>query len=298
MNKKVSVIIPFYNGVEWLCEGVQSILDQTYKNIEIIVVNDGSPEDITPFLEKYGDKVIYREQENQGPAVARNLAMSLATGDYLAYEDADDIWLPEKLEKQIAFMEENNFLWSHTGFYYWWPDTGKTKRISNHYDYDDISQQMKISFKMVTPSVVVHRRTMEEHPEINFPPHLRKGQDSVYFNNLAKYYKVALIEEPLVKIRMRGDNSNGQVLMRFEKKAQAWEKYRLQPDNTPKTLVFTYWIYHIYNKIFGTKRNRIKEFIAKCCWTVPFAIERIYLRCMLRRMQKDKRYLLPWVLEK
>ncbi|MDY5738280.1 MAG: glycosyltransferase family A protein, partial [Candidatus Onthomorpha sp.] len=68
---KVSVIIPFYNGVDWLCEAVQSVLDQTYKNFEIIVVNDGSPEDVTKFLEKYGDKIIYHKQINQGPAAAR-----------------------------------------------------------------------------------------------------------------------------------------------------------------------------------------------------------------------------------
>lgn len=292
-EKKVSVIIPFYNGVQWLCEAVQSILEQTYKNVEIIVVNDGSPEDIQHFLNKYGDKVVYRYQENQGPAVARNLAMSIATGDYLAYEDADDIWLPTKLEKQIAFMENNGFLWSHTGFYYWWPKTDKMKFISNHNDYDDISRQIKISFKMVTPSVVVHRRTMEEHPEINFPPELRKGQDSAYFNNLAKYYKVALIEEPLVKIRMRGDNSNGQVLMRFEKRAKSYMNIKLVKE-TPTVLKFTGWVYYCYYKLFGTKRNRLKEQMAKCCWVLPFAIERLYLRSIIKKSNKDSKYILEW----
>ena len=110
MDKKVSVIIPFYNGVNWLCEAVQSVLDQTYKNVEIIVVNDGSPENVQSFLDKYGTLVNYNYQENQGPAVARNLGMHLATGDYLAYLDSDDVWVPTKLEKQIGFMESNGFL--------------------------------------------------------------------------------------------------------------------------------------------------------------------------------------------
>ena len=66
MEPLVSVIIPFYSGVEWLCEAVQSVLDQTYKNFEIIVVNDGSPEDVTAFLERYGDKIVYFKKENGG----------------------------------------------------------------------------------------------------------------------------------------------------------------------------------------------------------------------------------------
>src|SRR5690554_2836035 len=102
MEKKVSVIIPFYNGVEWLCEAVQSVLDQTYKNFEIIVVNDGSPEDVSGLLSKYGNKIIYRYKENGCAATARNLAMEIATGEYLAFLDSDDLWLPAKTEKQIA----------------------------------------------------------------------------------------------------------------------------------------------------------------------------------------------------
>lgn len=288
-NKKVSVIIPFYNGVEWLGEAVQSILDQTYKNVEIIVVNDGSPEDIQPFLDKYGDKIVYRYQENQGPAVARNLAMSIATGDYLAYEDADDIWLPTKLEKQIGFMEKNGFVWSHTGFYYWWPETGKMKLVSNKYDYDDLRKQLLVSFKMVTPSVVVHRRTMEEHPEINFPPEMRKSQDTAYFARLMKYYKVALIQEPLVKIRMRGDNSNHQVLVRFEKRAKAYQENK---EKMTPTMRFTGRIYVFYHKLFGMKRNSVKEFIGKCLWFPLYCIERFHIKRMVKKMNKDERYIL------
>ena len=288
-NNKVSVIIPFYNGVKWLEEAVQSVLAQTYKNIEIIVVNDGSPEDIQPFLEKYGDKVIYHYQENQGPAVARNLAMSIATGDYLAYEDADDIWLPTKLEKQIDFMEKNGFVWSHTGFYYWWPKTGKLKKVDNKYDYDNIYEQILISFKMVTPSVVVHRRTMIEHPEINFPIELRKAQDTAYFSMLAKYYKVALIQEPLVKIRMRGDNSNHQVLMRFEKRAKVFQDNK---ESMSPIMRLTGRIYVFYFKLFGIKRGAIKEFVAKCFWAFPYIIERLYIKRMVKKQKKDEMYIL------
>lgn len=293
-ENKVSVIIPFYNGVEWLGEAVQSILDQTYKNTEIIVVNDGSPEDIQPFLDKYGDKVVYRYQENQGSAAARNLGLSLATGEYIAYEDADDIWLPTKLEKQIAFMEENGHKWSHTGFYYWWPETGKTKLIPNPYAYDDIRKQQYFSVKMVMPSVVVHRSTLTDHPEIRFPVAYRKAQDIKYYEQLMRYYKVALIQEPLVKIRMRGDNSNGQVLVRFAFGAKAYQGYKQNRDGVPPMAIFLASIYNFYHKLFGEKRGKVKEFIANCFYTIPFGLSRITAWYYGRFGNKDERYILRY----
>lgn len=294
-EKKVSVIIPFYNGVEWLGEAVQSILDQTYKNTEIIVVNDGSPEDITPFLERYGDKIVYRYQENQGSAAARNLGLSLASGEYIAYEDADDIWLPTKLEKQIAFMEEKGHVWSHTGFYYWWPETGKTKLIPNPYAYDDIRKQQYFSVKMVMPSVVVHRSTLTDHPEIRFPVAFRKAQDIKYYEQLMQYYKLALIQEPLVKIRMRGDNSNGQVLVRFSFGAKAYKEYKQNPKaETPRLAVFIMWYYNVFYKILGEKRGRIKEFFAKCFYTIPFGLSRAAAWWIGRFSNKDEKYILRY----
>ena len=294
MEKKVSVIIPFYNGVTWLCEAVQSVLDQTYKNVEIIVINDGSPEDITPFLNKYKEKVIYYKQENQGPAVARNYGMQIATGTYIAFLDSDDLWLPTKLEKQIPFMENNGFKWSHTGFYFWWPQNNRLEIVNNKNDYDDISLQMKISFRMATPSVVIHHDVIKEHPEINFPPELRKAQDTAYFKKLAKYYKVALIQEPLVKVRMRGENTNTLVLLRFEKKNELYIETKKQPEKFSFTEKFIYTIYHIYHKIFGKKRNKLKEFVAKCFWAIPFSIERIYLKHLIRQTTKSEKYILRW----
>ena len=73
---KVSVIIPFYNHVEWLCEAVDCVLAQTYKDYEIIVVNDGSKENVDEFLEKYGDKINYYFKENGGAATARNMYLN------------------------------------------------------------------------------------------------------------------------------------------------------------------------------------------------------------------------------
>lgn len=131
MIYKVSIIIPFYNNAEWLVEAVESALNQTYKNIEIIIVNDGSKEDMTSFLQKYQKHIIYQYQENKGAASARNHAMSLASGDYFAFLDSDDIWLPEKLEKQVSFMMKTEAMWSHTNYFYWSPESNSENLKNN-----------------------------------------------------------------------------------------------------------------------------------------------------------------------
>lgn len=294
MEKKVSVIIPFYNGVEWLSEAVQSVLDQTYKNFEIIVVNDGSPEDVDDFLSKYGDKIIYRYKQNGGAATARNLAMEIATGEYLAFLDSDDLWLPTKTEKQIALMEKSGAVWSHTGFYYWNPETDTTRKISNTKDYGDIYKKIFVSIKIVTPAVIVNRVAMQEHPEIDFPEEYRKAQDTKYFHSLSRYYKIALVEEPLVKVRMRGANTNMRAILRFNLRADEYKKMKHDPS-VPKGVKRIHFIYFIYSKIFGAKSNRFKEFIAKVFWTIPYSIERVYVKSMIKHTEEDAKYFIKYI---
>lgn len=102
---RVSVIIPAYNCARYIVQAIESIFNQTYKNWEVIVVDDGSTDNIRQTLELYSDLIQYIYQENQGAAIARNRACELAEGEFLAFLDADDFFLPEKLEKQIACFE-------------------------------------------------------------------------------------------------------------------------------------------------------------------------------------------------
>ena len=102
----VSVIIPAYNAAGFIGETLTSVFSQTYSNYEVIVVNDGSPD--TAELEKelapFRDRLIYLEQENKGPSAARNNAIGKARGEFLAFLDSDDTWLPDYLAEQIRFL--------------------------------------------------------------------------------------------------------------------------------------------------------------------------------------------------
>ncbi|MBI3899535.1 MAG: glycosyltransferase [Gammaproteobacteria bacterium] len=101
----VSVVIPAYNGASTLAESLDSVLAQTYPNIETVVVDDGSLDNTSEVLRRYGDKVRSIRQPNGGLASARNLGLKHACGDYIALLDADDICLPGRIALQVAFLE-------------------------------------------------------------------------------------------------------------------------------------------------------------------------------------------------
>ncbi|YAF94118.1 MAG: glycosyltransferase [Nodularia sp. CChRGM 3473] len=102
----VSVIIPCFNAEKWLAEAIDSCLKQTYSPIEIIVIDDGSTDNSLEILRSYGDKIIWQSLPHQGGNYARNRGFELAKGEYIQYLDADDYILPEKIARQVRFLEE------------------------------------------------------------------------------------------------------------------------------------------------------------------------------------------------
>lgn len=103
-NHLVSCIVPVYNGERFVAAAVESILAQTYRPIELLVVNDGSTDNTTKVLDKFGNQLQVVYQENAGQAAARNRGLDLAVGEFVAFLDADDIWLPEKLALQVEYL--------------------------------------------------------------------------------------------------------------------------------------------------------------------------------------------------
>jgi glycosyltransferase involved in cell wall biosynthesis len=105
----VSVIIPTYNSAEYLEQSLQSVFSQTYSFVQVIVVDDGSTDDTRQVLAPYirEGKIQYCFQQNRGPAAARNLGIQQARGEFIGFLDADDLWLPEKLESQVVVLRKN-----------------------------------------------------------------------------------------------------------------------------------------------------------------------------------------------
>ncbi len=109
-SARVSIIIPNYNYAAYVGAAIESVLAQTYKNFEIIVVNNGSVDNSLEIIKGFGQKIILINQPNMGQSGARNAGLAKSTGELLAFLDADDLWEPTKLEKQIALLREDTQL--------------------------------------------------------------------------------------------------------------------------------------------------------------------------------------------
>lgn len=119
---KISIIMPSFNSGVFINDSIKSTIAQTYKNWELIIIDDCSTDNTKKVVEDLieDDKRIkyIRLDQNSGAAVARNKGVELATGDYLAFLDSDDVWLPNKLEKQLKFMIDNNYSFTSTNYEY------------------------------------------------------------------------------------------------------------------------------------------------------------------------------------
>ena len=119
MNDMASIIMPSYNTARFISGSIESVLAQTYANWELIIVDDCSTDHTDDVVKPYlnDSRIIYiKNKKNYGAAVSRNRALREAKGKWIAFLDSDDLWLPEKLEKQISFMEENDYHFSYTNY--------------------------------------------------------------------------------------------------------------------------------------------------------------------------------------
>ena len=114
----VSVIMPSYNTSQYIKESIQSVLNQTYTNWELIIVDDCSTDNTDEVVSAINDSRIryFKNKKNSGAAISRNKALREAKGQWIAFLDSDDIWMPEKLERQITFMEDNGYAFSYTNY--------------------------------------------------------------------------------------------------------------------------------------------------------------------------------------
>ena len=164
--QKVSVIIPTYNSARYLPEAIESVLAQTYRDYEIIVIDDGSKDNTKEVVGPYRDRITYLEGDNAGPSEARNRGIRASSGPYVAFLDADDLWYPDKLKRQLeVFSENRDYDLVHTdGSYSRSPSSqpGRTwfslkKKVPSGWVFSDLLNESFI----ILSSVVVKRESLE-----------------------------------------------------------------------------------------------------------------------------------------
>lgn len=216
---KISVVIPCYNDAEDVGEALESVLEQTaYDRIrEVIVVDDGSTDGSREVLQRYeeaNEKVLCVFQENRGPGAARNAGIRRSTGDYIAFLDADDLWLPDKIEKQARFLEKHPEVGLLYTDHYIIELDGTRRRIwSNHYDYrrrDNLERLFTYGGPIIVPSAIVKAECLEEVGL--FDGTLPKGQDTDLWLRIAAEYPIHHLPVPLVVRRRRRGSVSADVV--------------------------------------------------------------------------------------
>lgn len=170
----VSIVIPVYNGERYIAAAIDSVLTQTYQNFEIIVVDDGSSDSTPEILQQYGDRIRAVYQTNQGVALARNHGIKLAQGEWIAFLDADDTFLPDKLAAQLAFAAERPQLGMiHSGWRRVSAAGDLLMVVEPWHDIPRLTLESWVRWKPVLPSAMLFQRSWLEKSggfDPRFPP--------------------------------------------------------------------------------------------------------------------------------
>ena len=207
MEEKVSVIVPNYNCEKFIEETVNSVINQTYKNWELLIVDDcstdGSVEVIKKLQAADGRIKLFINEKNSGAAASRNKALKEASGKWIAFLDSDDLWLPDKLEKQIAFMEENGYKFSYTAY--------------EHIDENSNSLNVRVTgpkvlskrkmFRYCYPGCLTVMYDSSDVGAVQIPDEIANGEnDYAIWLKVCKAYKCYYLNEILSLYRVRNSS--------------------------------------------------------------------------------------------
>jgi hypothetical protein len=245
----LSVIIPAFNAERFIGKAIQSVLDQTYRCHEIIVIDDGSTDRTKEVLKTFDGKIRCLYQQNKGPSAARNAGMQVAQGDLICFLDADDLWTPEKIKVQCEFMEQN-------------PDIAFVCSDHEEFDADGIvlesflrkkektlgpniigKNPVKDAFKMLlmmnfisTPTVMLRKSCLEKTGL--FDESLWSIEDRDLWLRIAAHFPIACLPGVFCRRRVHHTNISKEKELSLRGKIKVLEKnWELFPSFTPSSLV-------------------------------------------------------------
>lgn len=208
MTKLISVIIPTYNRAAFINAAVESVLNQSYENLELIVVDDGSTDKTGDIVQSFKDaRLKYIYQENKGRSAARNKALDLAGGDLIAFLDSDDQYMPGKLQTQVDFLNMH----PEFGMVYTdaicLDDHGNIikKFVANKagWIYQDIAYFVPTTITL--PTVMARREVFEKVGQ--FDENMHRFEDTDMWRRISKEYQIGAINENTCILRTHQDNS-------------------------------------------------------------------------------------------
>jgi glycosyltransferase involved in cell wall biosynthesis len=205
---KVSIVIPAYNAMRYLPKTLDSVLQQTFNDFEVLIINDGSSDAIIEWVSKNTDtRVQLITQSNQGVSAARNTGIASAQGEYIAFLDADDLWESTHLEKQVSYLDNNPTI----GVVYTWTQLideydRPTGRIFASHASGMIWQELLEKDVISTGSSAMVRRICLDSVG-GFDTELAHAEDLELWLRIARQYQIGVIKEPLTMYRQHPHNT-------------------------------------------------------------------------------------------
>ncbi len=231
LSPRVSVIIPTYQSAHVISDAINSVYAQSYPNLEVIVVDDGSTDDTQAVLTQHRSNITSVFQENKGQAVARNVGVNISNGEFIAFLDADDIWLPQKLENQLVLFENPHVQLVYGNIEYFYQS--KTQRLSSFdlyppkrgYVYKDLFVENFIPLS----SAIVRRNVFLGLK--GFLPEFTPVEDYEFFMRLTRLFEVDYTDSVVARYRISPNQSSANVQRMWTKFIETQKKnLLLEPD--------------------------------------------------------------------
>jgi glycosyltransferase involved in cell wall biosynthesis len=198
MAPRITVVIPCFNAGRFIADTITSAIHQTYPPDEVIVVDDGSTDESYHIAAAFGGRVRVIRQDNAGESGARNRGLDEAKGDWVALLDADDVWRPAKLARQVqALRMSTDLVCVHTGYYLF----GATERVPELPTAVGIGRY-EIEALLITPLVNTSTALVRADLPLRFPEWTRDAEDMLYFVEMTEFGSFAYVDEPLTGYRM------------------------------------------------------------------------------------------------
>lgn len=200
---KISVVMPAYNAEKYIKQAIESILNQTYKDFEFIIINDGSTDDTKHIILSYhDDRIVYLEnKENSGIVVTLNKGLDYATGKYIARMDADDIAVNNRFEKQVKYLDENkNIGVLGTGICTFGKNIKEQKRVFTT-NVEQLKAELIFNSCIAHPTVMIRRDVLQKY-NLRYDSEFAGAEDYYLWWNIAKVSKIMTLPDVLLKYRI------------------------------------------------------------------------------------------------
>lgn len=236
----VSVVIPNYNYAKFISETIESVLAQTYANLEVIVVDDESADDSLEVLKKFDGRITVIAQKNQGVSRARNNGAAKASGEFIAFLDADDVWMPTKIERQMQrFTEDGELGMVHCSMTYIDPAGNVCGENREGMEGDVSSELLKFDRGVVVGVGSTSLMPKKVFDELGgFDHRLSTAADWDLSYRLASEYKIGFVDEPLVLYRVHSSNMHGNIAVMEHDMLLGFEKAFASDTTASKTLCY------------------------------------------------------------